>query len=206
MLDIMMGNTCVLIDRSPNAALRRRVYGQAGEYRLPKWGLEYRTLSNFWLHAYPLMSLVTGLCRMAVGVIQASKSDDEKSPEEILIKSLNMKKVIRAINKNDLGLAQENWEVVRKFINEHILGDAHFGSGLYPRNLEDFEWFAKKIQEGGLQYWWDHDPLEHWTTKPEGHNTGWEVYCATTVRRDRLKKFVLPEENANAKSDPNPAL
>ena len=35
LLDAMLGNTCVMIDRDPNAAKRREVYGRAGEYRLP---------------------------------------------------------------------------------------------------------------------------------------------------------------------------
>lgn len=67
-LDFVVGNTCVLIDKDPRQAERRKVYGRAGEFRLPKHGLEYRTLSNFWLKSYPLMSLVMGLVRTATWI------------------------------------------------------------------------------------------------------------------------------------------
>lgn len=69
LLDILLGNTCVLIDRDPMNAERRQVYGRAGEYRLPLHGLEYRTLSNFWLRSYPLASFVLGTARIACHVL-----------------------------------------------------------------------------------------------------------------------------------------
>src|SRR3990167_11232915 len=73
LLYILLGNQCVLIDRDPNAALRRKHYGRAGEYRLPKYGLEYRTLSNFWLRSYPLFSLVMGLTKLSASIWRTNK-------------------------------------------------------------------------------------------------------------------------------------
>jgi len=94
LLDILVGNTCVLIDRDENNIKRRKTYGEAGEYRTPKHGIEYRTLSNFWLQSYPLMSFVTGLSRMAT-IIVANNVDKQftKATKKVLIK--------RAINNND---------------------------------------------------------------------------------------------------------
>src|SRR3990167_8021782 len=34
-LDLIVGNTCVLMDRDPANVVRRKVYGRAGEFRLP---------------------------------------------------------------------------------------------------------------------------------------------------------------------------
>lgn len=68
-LDIIVGNTCVLLDRDPAQIERRRIYGKAGEYRLPAYGIEYRVLSNFWLRSMPLTSMVHGLARVAVSVL-----------------------------------------------------------------------------------------------------------------------------------------
>jgi hypothetical protein len=76
----LVGNTCVLLDRDPRAAERRQIYGRAGEYRLPDHGLEYRTLSNFWLRAYPLFSLVMGLSRLAVSVVYSSYGPPQRLP------------------------------------------------------------------------------------------------------------------------------
>src|SRR3990167_6685702 len=49
LMDVFVGLPSVLINRNPDVAERRKTYGRAGEYRLPTYGLEYRTLDNFWL-------------------------------------------------------------------------------------------------------------------------------------------------------------
>ena len=68
-LDIVVGNTCVIMDRAPSQVERRKVYGRAGEYRLPAHGIEYRTLSNFWLRSYQLTHLVFSLARFAINIL-----------------------------------------------------------------------------------------------------------------------------------------
>lgn len=50
-LDLMLGLPSVFADKQ---GLRRRFYGQAGSYRVKEYGVEYRTLSNFWV---PTISL-----------------------------------------------------------------------------------------------------------------------------------------------------
>lgn len=185
LLDAIVGNTCVLIDRDPGNAIRREVYGRAGEYRLPKWGLEYRTLSNFWLHAYPLQSLVYALARQAAGVLNHSLKysayDNGYNPEEDLLSKIDMKKVVRAINTNDLALAQENWAVVKPLLQEWFA----CGEGLNIATIDDFEFFAKKVQEHGLEYWWPEDSFKHWVEKEEGHGHGWESFIGGPVFNKR---------------------
>ncbi len=53
-LDVFLGLPSILRDKQ---GTRRRFYGQAGSYREKDYGVEYRTLSNFWL---PGMSLGIG--------------------------------------------------------------------------------------------------------------------------------------------------
>lgn len=48
-LDRILGVWSVGAAAGIDDPIRRRYYGLAGEYRVPKHGLEYRTLSNFWL-------------------------------------------------------------------------------------------------------------------------------------------------------------
>lgn len=50
--DLMLGVPSVLLDTDTR---RRSLYGQAGAYRPKSYGLEYRTLSNFWLKNSSLM-------------------------------------------------------------------------------------------------------------------------------------------------------
>lgn len=48
-MDIVLGVPSVSLFGSFDVPARREYYGQAGEYRLPPHGVEYRTLSNAWL-------------------------------------------------------------------------------------------------------------------------------------------------------------
>lgn len=189
LLDILLGNTCVLIDRDPFAAERRKVYGRAGEYRLPAYGIEYRTLSNFWLRSYQLMSFVTGMARIAGSVLYTTIMDESAwmvrnygkrkwDAEGKLLSLVDMEKVIFAINTNDLALAQENFDAIRPFIAEH--GTAGYGT-LSSTNLSAFDYFCKMVQEHGLEAWFSQDPLDHWCEKAEGHGSGWETFLSTTV-------------------------
>lgn len=194
LMDIIVGNTCVMIDRDPEAATRRLHYGRAGEHRLPKHGLEYRTLSNFWLRSYPLVSLVLGLNRLAVGVLKTTiktpnnyENYSKWDAEVDLLKRVDMANITKAINTNDLELAKENWLGVREFIKEHVTAKlSGYGSGGYPLNdahLPAFDYFLKKIEEHGLEYWFPDDPMEHWTSITEGHYNGWETFLSKDVSK-----------------------
>lgn len=45
-LDIFLGLPSILLDKD---TVRRKYYGHAGSYRNKSYGVEYRTLSNFWI-------------------------------------------------------------------------------------------------------------------------------------------------------------
>jgi hypothetical protein len=184
LLDIVCGNTCVLIDRDPGQIERRKVYGRAGEYRLPEYGLEYRTPSNFWLRSYELFSLTFGLARLAIEIgltIYAyEKANKKRHPYRILLRLCTKKNIEIAINNNDFDLAKKNFDKIK-----HILCKMTGYSGHYPiadDNLADFEYFVEK----GIDHWFKEDPLMHWKNHPEGHETGWESWCNRTVKPQRL--------------------
>lgn len=201
-LDLLVGNTCVLIDRDPNQAIRRKQYGRAGEYRLPQHGLEYRTPSNFWLRSYQLMGLVMGLCRLAHKVCEkeqmynpatCSYDKDGKAmyPEAIkwLQENINPKAVRVAINKNDFDLAMKNWETTKEFVCKFLLdspsAQSSYALPLYPSGLAAFEYFVDK----GIDYWFpEKDIFAHWKKLDAGgsnsfrsHGENWEGFFAAKV-------------------------
>lgn len=57
-LDAVSGVMGVLLGHTLSSPDRRQFYGVAGEYRLPSYGLEYRTLSPFWL-CHPTVTYFT---------------------------------------------------------------------------------------------------------------------------------------------------
>lgn len=48
-MDLFLGVPSVLLDTNYYSIKRKELYGRAGSYRTPPHGVEYRTLSNFWL-------------------------------------------------------------------------------------------------------------------------------------------------------------
>lgn len=64
-LDLVLGVASVALAQNYDSWIRRKYYGLAGEYRLPPHGLEYRTLSNFWVLDPQVFQLVLDLARWA---------------------------------------------------------------------------------------------------------------------------------------------
>lgn len=165
-LDVVLGNTCVLIDRDKGNKRRRAVYGKAGEYRTPEHGLEYRTLSNFWLRNYSLTSFVMAMARFCVSIVDSSTDKNDFAAE--LLSLVDMKDIHKAINTNNLQLAQRNFNRIRPFLIAHSNEDFPLTASRLPR----FDYFVKK----GLSYWFKQDTLAHWVSLPDGHAGGWETF------------------------------
>lgn len=187
-LDIIVGNTCVMVDRDPFAALRRRNYGRAGEYRLPPHGLEYRVLSNFWMRSYQLFSMVTGLTRLGLSIMKTQLDPHTTQPntfyngwpaEEELLALVNRDDIVKAINTNDYDLARSNYEKIKPFIEANCTNTTE--SGLCAAYLANFDIFLDRIRDHGIEYWFPDDPMDHWCEKPEGHGTGWESFIGTKI-------------------------
>jgi len=184
LLDILLGNTCVLIDRNEFAVERRKVYGRAGEYRTPKHGLEYRTLSNFWLINYQMMSFVFGMARFAYIISVNDLVYPEKKYGKYILSLVDQEDVIEAINNNDFDLAYKNFKKVEDVIVELAGVNCN---GRYPLNattIKQFHHFVKK----GIKYWFKDDPMKHWLAHPNGSTVGWERFACGIVNIDMNKK------------------
>jgi len=67
-LDAILATACVCFAQGVDMAIRRKYYGLPGEFRLPPHGLEYRTLSNFWMYHPAAYHLVFDLARWAFAI------------------------------------------------------------------------------------------------------------------------------------------
>jgi hypothetical protein len=159
-LDIMLGCVCVLIDRDPWAKKRREVYGRAGDYRLPKHGLEYRTLSNFWLKHYFLMSLVFGLARQAI------EAYIDMPTRKKVLEISEYYDIPEIINNNDMPIAICLWKDLKKHIFKRFA--VYDGCPINENTVDAFEFVFTK----GLDYFFNFDPLNHWAELREAHYSG----------------------------------
>jgi hypothetical protein len=173
-MDIVVGNTCVLLDTDKDNKERRKYYGLAGDYRLPPHGLEYRTLSNFWLTDPALTAMVFGLARMSYCIVFYGKEKDYLNAS----KETN---IVKAINKNDYSLAMENYLKIRGL----LFGDFN-DNYMCPVNSvqkEDWDYFIKM----GYDHWFTGDPLKKWLNFQEGHSQGFNTFLVKTVGTERIK-------------------
>jgi hypothetical protein len=164
--DILVGNTLVMLDRDPRAAERRLNYGRAGEFRRPKYGVEYRTLSNFWLRSPILADLAFGLSNFAVCTF-ACRFAYNSPDHELQLAELVGKKIgdfRKAIDTNDYGLARANFEKIRPyFVGEHV------PTSMFPlnqTNIDRFLLLTEQVRDLGLTSVFPVDPFEAWCDKP----------------------------------------
>lgn len=179
-LDIIVGNTCVLFDRDAGNKIRREVYGRAGEYRTPNHGVEYRTLSNFWLRDYSVMSLVFALGRSAYTV---ALNDNLKD----LLEVVDMADVQKAINKNDAKLARKNFDKVYPVLVR--LFDSYGYPDMFPINAQTkdaFEFFVEK----GMDFFFSKDIVSNWQRNYGSGGMGDERFFLEVVPQKMLQANV----------------
>lgn len=155
-LDTVLGVACVSLFANYDDPRRRQMYGLAGEYRTPKHGLEYRTLSNAWLFHPLLTNLVFDLSRAVFSVA-----------EQDLIKFWNAseEETIKCINTCDVDLAREILKRNKKFFKKIL--------GIYYQSTSKqdaaFRWFI----EGADSIIQNMNDIEtNWCLKNH-----WETHC-----------------------------
>lgn len=91
-LDLFLTVGSIIKDRD---ILRRQIYGKAGAYRIKPYGVELRTLSNFWISSLDNVKWVFKGIERAVEFVNSGKIIDEELASAIC----------RAINNSDIRLA-----------------------------------------------------------------------------------------------------
>jgi hypothetical protein len=108
MLDIIVGNTLVMIERDQDR-MRRELYGKAGTYREKPYGLEYRTPGNLWGRHPGLANLVMSLCRDAVNIVRCNLDAEFELPRDMVVEAIN------TVNKD---LARANFSMIKEKLYE----------------------------------------------------------------------------------------
>lgn len=97
MCDYLLGLESLLLDEDD---LRRELYGKAGAIRMKDYGIEYRTLSNFWLRKPNHLDWVFDKVHKAY---ELGISDGYQDA----IATISPEEIQRVINMNDKRLAEE---------------------------------------------------------------------------------------------------
>lgn len=73
LLDLFLGIPSLMLDNTAESKTRRTFYGHAGRFRQCEYGVEYRTLSNFWLTAPALVELIYDICQFTMDFLEEGR-------------------------------------------------------------------------------------------------------------------------------------
>lgn len=96
--DLFLGVPAVLMD---DGAERKKLYGKAGAIRFKPYGVEYRTLSNFWIFDKKLIRWVWSNTEQAINLLE---QDPDYMSETL---ELSSEIIQDCINNNDVKLAKQ---------------------------------------------------------------------------------------------------
>ena len=90
-MDIMLGLASLSLDNNQASKDRRMLYGKAGCHRPKEYGIEYRTLSNFWLKSPALVKLIHSLTNDALILVSSGKLEEalQKLNPSFIVDSIN---------------------------------------------------------------------------------------------------------------------
>lgn len=75
-MDCVHGMISTILDHSPEAISRRQLYGKAGAHRPKEYGVEYRSLSNFWMKSPKLVMLMYFATQDVLEIVRTNKDLD----------------------------------------------------------------------------------------------------------------------------------
>ena len=100
-MDLFLGVPSVLMD---DGEMRKQLYGKAGAHRVKSYGVEYRTLSNFWIFREPLIRWVWNNTQRALdsdiniveeqGRINEAINNNNKQVAQQLVQQYNLEVVV----------------------------------------------------------------------------------------------------------------
>lgn len=94
-MDATVGLESVLLD---NDTERKKLYGKAGCFRFREYGIEYRSLSNFWIKSDKSLRWAWNTTMRAIDLVNTDKIEEVKELGQY---------IVEAINTNNKELAQE---------------------------------------------------------------------------------------------------
>lgn len=147
MLDFFVGIPSIWLDNDNTSLARKALYGQAGRYRVKPYGVEYRSLGNFWLKSPDLVALIYDLTAFCVDFVESGNAwefwsfdiekflESEHLSDAWTCKSYNPMLVCESINKNDKSSAIDYFKMAKKLLPIKLRNDLDF---LISNNKFDF--------------------------------------------------------------------
>ena len=132
MMDLFIGVPAVFLDVDPMTKKRKKVYGQAGSHRVTDYGLEYRSLGNFWFASPEYMGLIYDLSDFVLNFVQDelhnkfwsvddSLLDDEDPSKAYCCFGYDVELLKKCINSCDVDLAKKFMTFISHYLPNDII-------------------------------------------------------------------------------------
>jgi len=89
MMDLFVALPSLFMDKDPSSKERRKIYGHAGSHRITDYGLEYRTLGNFWFCSPEYAGLIYDLTMFVYSFVNMREHEKFWSVDEEMLDSDN---------------------------------------------------------------------------------------------------------------------
>lgn len=129
MQDTFHGVISTVLDRSSAAIERRQLYGKAGCHRPTDYGVEYRTLSNYWMKSPFLVMLIDSLTQDCLRLIREQRDD-------ALINNIGEDEIQNIINEGKIEDAEKVLEV---HLRAHLSTDSKHYLDECIAKIDDFD-------------------------------------------------------------------
>lgn len=108
-MDAILGVQSIILDKDER---RKEMYGKAGAFRFKSYGVEYRTLSNFWIASPQLMKWAFDSSMKAIELVNSGIIDR--------IDDLYAEEIQEIINKNKKVKAKELIETIDDLVFQNL--------------------------------------------------------------------------------------
>ncbi len=127
MLDLFLGIPSLFMDIDPTSAARRTLYGKAGRFRIKPYGIEYRSLGNFWLSSPKLVNFIYDVCEFTVDFVNNGHDGLWKFNSDLAIEQNHFKNtlstdvydsalLVKSINETNLDQAKTFMPLIKKYM------------------------------------------------------------------------------------------
>lgn len=133
MMDIFLGIPSLWLDKDQTSKTRREMYGEAGRYRVKSYGMEYRSLSNFWLQSPRFVEFIYEMSEFVVMFVESGKAENHWSFDwDVFHSTSRLSDAWKCLTYNPKAL-REAIKTGNKGQAKHFL---EFAKGLMPENLK----------------------------------------------------------------------
>jgi hypothetical protein len=127
-LDLFLGVPSLWLDNDPTSAKRRSLYGHAGRYRVKPYGIEYRSLGNFWLQSPELVGLIYDLAMFSLEFVETGKAWDlwefnfdrflesNEMSDAWKCTGYDPESLLCGINQTDKNVVEKHFEIAKKLM------------------------------------------------------------------------------------------